>query len=106
MKAATNSHNRSTLPPMYRNSYAYQGIKLGSSISQNDDIFHALEEGRSKAKEIAGLLSIKIPGISPGDIEIRCKSYDPQLWLFDFLKPAPQSMTVQPGAPTLKTMTA
>lgn len=89
---------------MYRNSYFYQDIPLGSSISHQDDIFKALREGEEKAKVIAGVLKLKIPQVTPGDIEIRCGMYDPQLWLDPIFSKKGDTMTRLPGQKTLKQM--
>lgn len=89
---------------MFRNSFFYRGIALGSAISAQDDAFRALEEGRTKAAEIARILVIKIPTIDPGQIEIHCMSYDPQFWLMPEMMPKKDTMTHRPGAKTLKTL--
>lgn len=91
---------------MFRNTFLFQGINLGSSISLQDDAFKALAEGRAKAEQIARALRVKIPTVTSGDIEVHCKAYNPQLWLLPDLAPKSDSISYVPNAPTLKSMKA
>lgn len=87
---------------MFRNSFSFDDIPLGSSISKQEDIFKALAEGETKAAEIAKALKPKIPTICPGDIQIHCRAYDPQLWLDSQWQKKADEMFRIPGQKTLK----
>lgn len=90
---------------MFRNSFYYQEIFLGSVISIQEDPFKALREGEDKAAQIARALKPKIPLVSTGDIEIHVDTYDPQYFLFPELAQKPITMQRRgKNVPTLLTL--
>lgn len=89
---------------MYKNSFYYQGVYLGSSLTNHEDPFKALAAGRDKAQQIAKALRVKLPLIKQGDIEIHSDPYNPQYDMLPELLKVEPPMEVVPGQVTLRNL--
>ena len=88
----------------YKNIYLFEGQKLGSSFSEQDDPFKALNEGKNKAVQIARILAHQVKGVKPDQIEIQCWWYDPQYPLFPELAKKVAIEASSNGKKTLKSL--
>lgn len=88
----------------YKNIYLFEGQKLGSSFSEQDDPFKALSEGKNKAVQIARILAHQVKGVKPNQIEIQCWWYDPQYPLFPELAKKAGIEASSNGKKTLKSL--
>ena len=87
----------------YKNVFLYQGQRLGSAVSKEDDPFRALKEGREKSAQIARILSAQVKGVKPSEIEVQCWWWDPQFTFYPELFPKEQEeVGYKPGRPTLR----
>lgn len=90
----------------YKNIFLFEGQKLGSTFSSEDDPYRALREGYTKREQIARILRLQIPAITDGEIEIQCWWYDPQYHFFPELFPKEQLQLTEGGKrrPTLASL--